>query len=27
MTAPFARAWSLNLIDNVLYAPSGRACG
>ena len=27
MTAPFARAWSLNLIDNVLYSPSGRACG
>ncbi len=27
MTAPFARAWSLNLIDNVLYATSGRACG
>jgi outer membrane protein assembly factor BamB len=25
--APFARAWSLNLIDNVVYAPSGRACG
>jgi outer membrane protein assembly factor BamB len=25
--APFARAWSLNLIDNVIYAPSGRACG
>ena len=25
MTAPFARAWSLNLIDNVLYSPSGRA--
>ena len=27
MAAPFARAWSLNLIDNVLYSPSGRACG
>ena len=27
MTAPFARAWSLNLIDNVLYSTSGRACG
>ena len=27
MTAPFARAWSLNLIDNVIYATSGRACG
>jgi outer membrane protein assembly factor BamB len=25
--APFARAWSLNLIDNVIYSPSGRACG
>ena len=27
MTAPFARAWSLNLIDNLVYSPSGRACG
>jgi outer membrane protein assembly factor BamB len=27
MVAPFARAWSLNLIDNVIYSPSGRACG
>ncbi len=27
MTAPFARAWSLNLINNVLYSTSGRACG
>lgn len=27
MVAPFARAWSLNLIDNVVYSPSGRACG
>jgi outer membrane protein assembly factor BamB len=27
MVAPFARAWSLNLIDNVLYSTSGRACG
>jgi len=27
MTAPFARAWSLNLMDNVLYSTSGRACG
>jgi hypothetical protein len=27
MTAPFARAWSLNLIDNVIYSTSGRACG
>jgi outer membrane protein assembly factor BamB len=27
MAAPFVRAWSLNLIDNVLYSPSGRACG
>jgi outer membrane protein assembly factor BamB len=25
--APFARAWSLNLIDNVVYTTSGRACG
>lgn len=27
MVAPFARAWSLNLIDNVVYSTSGRACG
>jgi hypothetical protein len=27
MAAPFVRAWSLNLIDNVLYSTSGRACG
>ena len=27
MVAPFARAWSLNLIDNVIYSTSGRACG
>jgi outer membrane protein assembly factor BamB len=27
MVAPFTRAWSLNLIDNVVYSPSGRACG
>jgi outer membrane protein assembly factor BamB len=27
MVAPFARAWSLNLIDDVVYSPSGRACG
>jgi outer membrane protein assembly factor BamB len=27
MVAPFTRAWSLNLIDNVLYSTSGRACG
>jgi hypothetical protein len=27
MVAPFARAWSLNLIDDVIYSPSGRACG
>jgi outer membrane protein assembly factor BamB len=27
MVAPFARAWSLNLINNVLYSTSGRACG
>ena len=26
-TSPFARSWSLNLIDNVIYSPSGRACG
>ncbi len=25
--APFARAWSLNLIDGVIYTTSGRACG
>ena len=25
--APFARAWSLNLIDGVVYTTSGRACG
>jgi len=25
--APFARAWSLNLIGNVVYTTSGRACG
>ncbi len=27
MAPPFVRAWSLNLIDNVLYSSSGRACG
>ena len=27
MAPPFVRAWSLNLINNVLYSPSGRACG
>ena len=27
MVAPFARAWSLNLINNVVYTTSGRACG
>lgn len=27
MVAPFARAWSLNLIDNIVYTTSGRACG
>ncbi len=27
MVAPFARAWSLNLIDDVIYSTSGRACG
>jgi outer membrane protein assembly factor BamB len=25
--APFARAWSLNLIDGVVYTTSGRGCG
>jgi outer membrane protein assembly factor BamB len=27
MVAPFARAWSLNLIDGIVYTTSGRACG
>jgi hypothetical protein len=27
MVEPFARAWSLNLIDNVVYTASGRGCG
>ena len=27
MVEPFARAWSLNLIDNVVYTSSGRGCG
>jgi len=27
MLAPFARAWSLNLYDGVIYAGSGRGCG
>ena len=27
MVAPFARAWSLNLINDVVYTTSGRACG
>jgi len=27
MLAAYARAWSLNLIDDVIYAPSGRGCG
>lgn len=27
MVAPFARAWSLNLIGNLVYTTSGRACG
>ena len=27
MIEPFARAWSLNLIDNVVYTSSGRGCG
>jgi hypothetical protein len=25
--APFARAWSLNLVDEIVYTTSGRACG
>ena len=25
--APYARDWSLNLIDNVVYTTSGRGCG
>ncbi|WCM28931.1 PQQ-binding-like beta-propeller repeat protein [Sphingomonas sp. QA11] len=25
--APFTRAWSLNLIDDIVYTTSGRACG
>ncbi len=27
MVAPFARAWSLNLIGDIVYTTSGRACG
>jgi outer membrane protein assembly factor BamB len=27
MVEPFARAWSLNLIDHVIYTTSGRGCG
>jgi outer membrane protein assembly factor BamB len=27
MIEPFARAWSLNLIDNTVYTTSGRGCG
>jgi hypothetical protein len=27
MVEPYARAWSLNLIDNVVYTTSGRGCG
>jgi outer membrane protein assembly factor BamB len=27
MIEPFARAWSLNLIDNIVYTTSGRGCG
>jgi outer membrane protein assembly factor BamB len=27
MVEAFARAWSLNLIDNVVYTTSGRGCG
>jgi outer membrane protein assembly factor BamB len=26
-TTPFARNWSLNLIDGVLYSPTARGCG
>jgi hypothetical protein len=25
--SPFSRAWSLNLIDGVIYTPVGRGCG
>ncbi|HWY63311.1 MAG TPA: PQQ-binding-like beta-propeller repeat protein [Rhizomicrobium sp.] len=25
--APFARAWSLNLVDGIVYTTSGRGCG
>ncbi len=27
MVAPFSRAWSLNLIGDIVYTTSGRACG
>jgi PQQ-like domain len=27
MIEPFARAWSLNLVDNIVYTTSGRGCG
>jgi outer membrane protein assembly factor BamB len=27
MVEPYARAWSLNLIDDVVYTTSGRGCG
>lgn len=27
LVAPFARAWSLNLIDDVIYTTSARGCG
>lgn len=27
MVAPFARAWSLNLVNSTVYTASGRACG
>ena len=27
MIEPYARAWSLNLIDNIVYTTSGRGCG
>jgi outer membrane protein assembly factor BamB len=27
MVEPYARAWSLNLIDNIVYTSGGRGCG
>ena len=27
MVVPFARDWSLNLIDNFVYTTNGRGCG